>query len=61
MGKIEVDLQNLSALEVEIKLREGRKMTLQSELESISAEINSMQDRSNKEIALAKQSRPPTS
>ena len=55
MGKIEIDLQNLSALEVEIKLRESRKMTLQSELEKVSAEINSMQDRNNKEIALAKQ------
>jgi len=55
MDKIEIDLRNLSALEVEIKLRESRKMTLQAELERISAEANFVKDKSNKEIALAKQ------
>lgn len=55
MSKIEVDLQNLSALEVEIKLREGRKISLQSELESLAKELNTQRDETNKEIARLKQ------
>ncbi|MDI6732323.1 MAG: hypothetical protein QME16_00120 [Planctomycetota bacterium] len=56
MSKIEVDLQNLSTLDAEIKLKESRKIALNAELETLAKEIISAQDRANKEIAQMKQS-----
>lgn len=55
MSKVEIDLQNLSTLDAEIKIRENRKIALQSELEGLAKEINTLQDKCNKEIARAKQ------
>ena len=55
MSKIELDLQNLSTLDAEIKIRENRKISLQAELESLMRELSILQDKSGKEIALAKQ------
>jgi len=55
MSKIEVDLQKLSTLEVEINLMEKRKLVLQTDLESLTKEVNSLKDKTNKEIAQQKQ------
>jgi hypothetical protein len=55
MSKVEIDLQNLSTLDAEIRIKENRKIALQSELESLAKEISTSQDKNNKEIAQAKQ------
>lgn len=56
MSKIEIDLENLSTLEREIKLLESRKGSLVSEIETLTKEAASLMDKAIKEVAAMKQS-----
>lgn len=55
MGEIKVDLEKLSILDQEIGIMESKKKSLESDLENLTKECNTMKDLASKEIAQSKQ------